>query len=353
MDQELLFGISCCPQVPKYDRVASCLQQLQRKTVVCIRAGFGDRCRQCVPQHSFTVQKNSMDIRFVAREDIDKIKWNSCVHYAINGNVFGYLWYLDAAAQQWDALVEGDYESVMPLPWRRHWWHGKVLHQPELIRQTDIYSIHVLSASRLEAFWRAVQRHCHKGYLITDGQSAAPQLAKKQPSFRRNQQLGLIDSYELMRENYDARVLEQLTQARDAELHPNNNLKPERIAALYQRMQGRGRKANWRFHAIQRLMYQALHRGWGFPAGVEDPSGELLAADFFIFTHDKLMSLAACRHPANRHAAAAQCTLYDYQLRLHAGKPIMLDFNTQQAADVARAKELGAFSAVDLWKWQR
>jgi hypothetical protein len=31
----------------------------------------------------------------------------------------------------------------------------------------------------------------------------------------------------------------------------------------------------------------------------------------------------------------------------------MLDFNTQQAADVARAKELGAFSAVDLWKWRR
>ena len=56
-----------------------------------------------------------MEIRFVKKEDIDKIKWNSCVHYAINGNIFGYMWFLDSVSKEWDALVEGDYESVLPL----------------------------------------------------------------------------------------------------------------------------------------------------------------------------------------------------------------------------------------------
>ncbi len=57
-----------------------------------------------------------MDVRFVPREEIDKVKWNSCVHYANNGNIFGYVWYLDQVAREWDALIEGDYYTYIGLP---------------------------------------------------------------------------------------------------------------------------------------------------------------------------------------------------------------------------------------------
>jgi hypothetical protein len=48
-----------------------------------------------------------MAVRWVKREDIDKVKWNSCVHYAYNGNIFGYVWYLDFIGKSWndDILV--------------------------------------------------------------------------------------------------------------------------------------------------------------------------------------------------------------------------------------------------------
>ncbi len=68
-----------------------------------------------------------MNIRFVPQEDIDKTKWNSCVHYAINGNIFGYMWYLNNVAKKWDALVEEDYESVFPLIWRYKYLNIKVI----------------------------------------------------------------------------------------------------------------------------------------------------------------------------------------------------------------------------------
>ena len=35
-----------------------------------------------------------MDIHLVRREDIDKQLYNSCVHYATNGSIYGYDWYL-------------------------------------------------------------------------------------------------------------------------------------------------------------------------------------------------------------------------------------------------------------------
>ena len=50
-----------------------------------------------------------MDIRLVPQEEIDKTKWNSCVHYAANGKIFGYKWYLDNVAIDWVGLVVLDY----------------------------------------------------------------------------------------------------------------------------------------------------------------------------------------------------------------------------------------------------
>ncbi|MEL7020062.1 MAG: hypothetical protein AAGK47_00510, partial [Bacteroidota bacterium] len=62
-----------------------------------------------------------MDIQLIKREDIEKPRWDGCVHYSPNGNVFGYTWYLDAIAREWDGLVENNYESVMPLVYRTNW----------------------------------------------------------------------------------------------------------------------------------------------------------------------------------------------------------------------------------------
>ena len=79
-----------------------------------------------------------MNIQYLKSADIDKVKWNSCVHYANNGNIFGYMWFLDFVAKDWDALVEGDYESVFPLVWREGLFGRKELYQPSLMREMGI-----------------------------------------------------------------------------------------------------------------------------------------------------------------------------------------------------------------------
>jgi len=54
--------------------------------------------------------------RIVPFAEIEKNKWNGTIHYAINGNIFGYYWFLKAVIGEWDAIVEEDYQSVMPIP---------------------------------------------------------------------------------------------------------------------------------------------------------------------------------------------------------------------------------------------
>ena len=54
-------------------------------------------------------------IRYLRRQDIDDAKWDACIHL-----IYGKSYYLDHMTDgQWDALIMGDYEIIMPLTWRR------------------------------------------------------------------------------------------------------------------------------------------------------------------------------------------------------------------------------------------
>ena len=58
-------------------------------------------------------------IRKVSRKKLEVEKYDACIANSIQANVYGYSWYLDVVADNWDVLVLNDYEAVMPIPWRR------------------------------------------------------------------------------------------------------------------------------------------------------------------------------------------------------------------------------------------
>ena len=52
-------------------------------------------------------------IQYLEHNQIDKKKWDATIEEC--GNIYAYSWYLDVVHPQWEALVEGDYDTVMPL----------------------------------------------------------------------------------------------------------------------------------------------------------------------------------------------------------------------------------------------
>ena len=267
-----------------------------------------------------------MEIRFVPGDAIDTLKWNSCVHYATNGNIFGYRWYLDAVTRDWDALVEGDYESVLPLPWRKTWLGRKELVQPMLIRELGIFSIHVLSAARIAAFLEAVPKDFGAGQLHFNELIRSTTHQRFAWSEQANFQLLLAEPYETIADQYSSRLWSVLAEAEKKGYMPVTSIKPERVAAYFLG-QGAANKARTReFHGLQRLMYNALHRGWGFSMGVVDQHQNLLAADFFFNSHGKVISGLGKQPPAVCTSGALPL-LYDNLIRSQAGRPAILDLN--------------------------
>lgn len=275
-----------------------------------------------------------MEIKYLPSDELDKTKWNSCVHYANNGQIYGYMWYLDQVAKTWDALVEGDYESVMPLPWQTNWRGRKQLLQPALIDSLSIYSIHVLSPARIRAFLEAVPEELKHWELMLD--FAPGELSGYQTNPVANHLLPLQASYEALADSFSRELLLNLEQAERAELRIQSGIKPEEVADFYERYATWDSARSTNKHGLLRIMYNALHRGWGFSSGSYSPDQELLAANFYIYSHGRVLSLCPVESPKGRElgALAAQINLL---LRSHAERPLWLDFNTGQAWELALA----------------
>jgi hypothetical protein len=63
--------------------------------------------------------ESGSDIRYLERNEIDINKWDRCISNAPNGLIYARSFYLDSMAENWSALVTGDYLYVMPLTWNK------------------------------------------------------------------------------------------------------------------------------------------------------------------------------------------------------------------------------------------
>ncbi len=279
-----------------------------------------------------------MELHYKERTEIDKVKWDSCVHYAGNGNIFGYKWFLDHVAKEWDGLVEGDYESVFPLVWRRDGLGRRSLYQPDLMRSMGIYSIHLLSQARLRAFLEAIPDHFRQVDITLNEQNRPPEGLGFEVERLTNHQLLLNQPFEALEASFTSSLRAKIESAESSSLITTTSLKPETVAGFYLE-HSRDPHRDRNVHALQRIMYNILHRGWGYAAGAYSRDKELLAVNFYIYSHKKVLSLVPVASPAGKRQGAL-AFLYVMLLRSHAGRPVVLDFNTREENEMAR--ELGA-----------
>lgn len=131
-------------------------------------------------------------------------------------------------------------------------------------------------------------------------------------------------TYERLSEQFSASVHKGLDRARAAGLQSSNSLKPEMIVDFYKKYDSSYTKEN--YYAYLRIMYNLLHRGWGFMSGVADQSGSLLAVNFFLFSHGRIVSFLPVVSKEGVANGAMQF-LFNLIFHTNANKPIMLDFN--------------------------
>lgn len=77
-------------------------------------------------------------MKLYLREEIDPEKWNNRIQLDLNENIFCYTWYLDATSDFWAGLVDGDYQTVMPVPYSKKLGVKQFI-QPQFTRELNVF----------------------------------------------------------------------------------------------------------------------------------------------------------------------------------------------------------------------
>ena len=274
-----------------------------------------------------------MDVRFVPFDEIDVTRWNSCIHFAINGNVFGYHWFLKNVSREFDALVEGNYESVMPLISRTSKWNYPQLFHPNDIGRLGIFSVHVLSPPRIQKFIEAIPS-TYLGQQISFNEYNKS-IIKDLPDATSSAwyQLDLSAPYEIIQNGYDPKALDLIENGRDQNWMPHSHIKPEELVDFFATIDG-----DTDTHMWMRIHYNLMHRGTAFPTVYCGSDGEIGAAALFTYYNGFFTLLNFKAKPQVEESLFL--LMADDLIRLHAERPLRFDFNL--FGEDLKADKLGA-----------
>jgi hypothetical protein len=94
-------------------------------------------------------------VKYLRHTEIDRSRWDLCIENASFETLYPYSWYLDLVSNNWEGLVKGDYEMVMPLTRTKKFGFNFLL-QPILAQQLGIFSKNQPDSSEIIDFIEAI-----------------------------------------------------------------------------------------------------------------------------------------------------------------------------------------------------
>lgn len=96
-----------------------------------------------------------MKIQHLHNQEINRLKYDNALKRSFNANIFAYSWYLDQTCDEWELLIEGDYETICPIPLIRKMGIVKVS-QPRMTPFLGVFSSNHLPAEKVEAILHSI-----------------------------------------------------------------------------------------------------------------------------------------------------------------------------------------------------
>lgn len=148
-----------------------------------------------------------MEIKYIKNKDINRVRYDNSLKRSFNANVFAYSWFLDMVCNDWDLLVEGDYETVCPLPLQKKLGILTVK-QPPRAPFLGVFSSKHLPAEKVIRFLKTIPYH---NVTLTLNHLNRIQ-ESRQKGIRKVPVLDMIAPYEKIIERYSEQAKKILPQ---------------------------------------------------------------------------------------------------------------------------------------------
>ena len=286
-------------------------------------------------------------IRYLNSTEIDKKKWDTCIHESRYPSVFVYSWFLDVVCENWGALVLNDYEAVFPFAYNRKWMISYI-YQPFFTRYFGFYSKTICSDHLKQQFLNAIpSRFKYVKLCLNSSEEKIPdQYTSEQ---RMYQALELHNPYNEIRLHFSENTKRNIKKAIKANLETRYTVLPETIVGLFRQTKGGELNTfgDMDYERLTKLMKSCLDRNCGETIAVYEKEN-LCAAAFFMYSDERFVFLKSGVTDDGKTKGAMHF-LMDSFIQQHAGKKKGLDFGGSSVESVARFyKNFGALDYVYL-----
>lgn len=274
------------------------------------------------------------DLLLVKNKDIDYTKWDQCIQSAIIPLVYAHSWYLDIIAPNWDALIYGDYEFVMPLTWRRKMGWSMLL-QPVYAQQQGIFP--KADTQMQNRFLSRVHEQFRYVAVNLNASHDLPFPNVFEVHTRKNYILQLILPYHELKNNYSKHTRRQLKKAEENKLFVVKGIQSKEYLDL--KASARKIKLSQPFmHTLKRLIEMGHSQGNGVIYAAYTPDNMLCAAAFFLFAGHRVTYLNAVSTDEGKKTSAMH-KIIDQFIQEHCGSLLTLDFEGSVIPGIARFYE--------------
>lgn len=269
------------------------------------------------------------EIKYISHKTIDFEKWDRCLESAPNRRVYALSWFLDIVADDWDAIVAGDYEFVMPLP-RRKKFGIRYVYPPVYCQQLGVFpvppeSVRKTMAACLKKHFRYISYQInasdspkfYEGFSITT---------------KTNLVLNLGKPYEVLSKQFTTHARRNINTAAKAGVRVEKGLAPEKFIQIKKTASAINQPD---LTILEKLLIETTQKGQGKIYAAYADTGEICAATFVLADANRLYYLNAfSTEEGKKHRA--MYAIVNHIIEEFAGNNFSIDFEGSIIDGIAR-----------------
>jgi hypothetical protein len=267
---------------------------------------------------------------FIPHKEIDKVRWDACVEAADNSLIYARSWFLDIVSPGWNALIENDYDAVMPLTHKSK-YGIRYLTQPPFAQQLGVFGKKI-SEEQVKAFISELSRRYRFAEIHLNYQNALSE-AKARTNFV----LDLNRPYEEIIKGYTAENLRNLSKGARRGADFTSEVSVSEVISFYRAAYGdqNPQLGNEEYLRFEKLCSELEKRGMLNLQGIKTAEGQLCSAGCFMNDGERAIYVMGAANEEGRRLQATHFLLDGY-IRKYAGQQMILDFEGSEIPGVNR-----------------
>jgi len=275
-----------------------------------------------------------MTLNRLNNKNVDRSKWDRLVEQQGVGRIYFLTDYLDAVCHDWDALVYGDYEAVMPLPSARYFFFGRRHDVPLFVQQLGIIGLKedqkevrsLMIKTAANTFPEFIYSFCHENGPV--------QLNKYTSIKRTNFELDLSQDYISIRSKYSQNLIRKFKKIEGGNLLFKKSREFELLKSFVQNHSQYGDPSSRKIETIKGIF--SVRNEFYSPSIYSIWQNNQPWAVCFAPRFQNRITLLIPRSSDGGRAINAMAILIDQIIQQNAGTDTILDFEGSMLPGVAQ-----------------